>query len=92
MSWPCAQEMLTDLCAAKVQEETVTAEYPASRRLGHFRQLILPDPSLKNGDGVQETHGRCHGAPRAEDDQPGLKPAFGVLYRVFIVDHFDFNI
>lgn len=64
-AWNGLGGIRTYLGSAEVQEERVAAKDPAEFRVRVLRQLVLRYPRLKDGERVEEPHGRGHGAPGA---------------------------
>lgn len=74
----------TDLGAAEIQEEGVSAEYPTSGGFQHAVELFFRNLRLKYSKRIQKSHTWNHGTPRAENDQPGTCTAFGVFVGLMV--------
>ncbi|KAF4504213.1 hypothetical protein G6O67_008391 [Ophiocordyceps sinensis] len=67
-----------DVDAAEEGEKGVYGEDPADGALAVVAELVAERVGLEDADRVHQAHGRDHGEPAAQDDEPRLQPALGV--------------
>ena len=71
-------ECRTDHDAARESKECVHAEDPAYDAGGIGGKLVRDDVRLEGAQRVHRSQGGEHGAPGAEDDEPGAEATLGV--------------